>query len=182
MIKKALHLRSEQRHQRRVHAGNVDTLAGFERFDGRHRLSQNGRVRRVGTKLRPQHFAERPAPGRYQDQPANVRQLLRGRERNKTALAVPEQPNARHARFLPDNANPSADIGDIIIDRHRIGVGNRRTAGKHAALVDADRADAALGKSFRQQPVGRGLDAERIIAVTIGRTRTGNDQHHGEPA
>ena len=91
---KALHLWREQRHQRRVHAGDVDTLAGFERFDRRHRLSQNGRVRRIGTKLRPQHFAERPAGGRYQDQTANVRQLLRGRERNKTAFAMSEQPDA----------------------------------------------------------------------------------------
>ena len=84
--------------------------------------------------------------------------------------------------FLSDNGDPSADVGDIIVDRHGVAVGNRRAAGKHAALVDTHRADVALRESFRQQAVGRGLDAERIVAVTVGRTRTGNDQHHGEPA
>ena len=121
-------------------------------------------------------FTERPAGGRYQDQPADVGQLLRGREHDETAFAVSEQPDARHARFFPDNVDPSADIGDIIIDRHRIGVGNRRAAGKHAAFVDADRADAALGQPLGQQPVGPAPYAERIVvSIMASRPEAGDN-------
>jgi len=52
------------------------------------------RIGAFAGKLRPQHFTERPAGGRYQDQPADVGQLLRGREHDETAFAVSEQPDA----------------------------------------------------------------------------------------
>ena len=62
------------------------------------------------------------------------------------------------------------------------GSATARAAGKHAALVDANRADAACRETLRQQSVGRRFQSVRIVAVAIGRTRTGNDKHHRRSA
>jgi hypothetical protein len=108
--------------------------------------------------------------GRHQDQTADVRQFLRGRECNQAAFAMAEQPDAGHAGFPADDGDPGGDIGDVVVDGHRVGIGHRRAAAEHAALVDTHRADAALGQPLGQQFIGRCPDAQRIVAVAIGWT------------
>ncbi len=75
-----------------------------------------------------------------------MRHLLRRSECDDPALAMPQQPEALGPGSSARRANPACSVGDIIGDRDRIGVRYRCLAGEHAALVDPQCADAALGQ------------------------------------
>ncbi len=48
--------------------------------------------------------------------------------------------------------DPAPDVPNVVRYRDRIRVGDRRDAAEHAALVDTERRDPALGERLGQHP------------------------------
>ena len=110
-----------------------------------------------------------------------MRHLLCRGERDDPALAMPQQPEALGPGRSARRANPACSVGDIIGDHDRIGVRHRRLTGEHAALVDPQCADAALGQRVGEQAIGRRSHSQRIVSIAVGRARTRDDQDQRLP-
>ena len=174
--KKALDSRRKQWRQRGRHGVCIDALARRQCIDRGIGLRQQRRIGRLGTKLRLHHVAHGAASRCNEDESADVRAFLGGRQGDESAFAMSEQPDA--FRFAPESdvVHPGPGVADIVFDRDGIGVADGTGAGPDAALVDADRRDSLLPQTLGQKTVGAGFDSERAVAIPVRGTGAGDDQ------
>ena len=73
---------------------------------------------------------------------------------------------------------PGVGVGGIVGDGHLVGVGDRRLAAEHAALVDRDAWRCPARGAGRRRASGScaAVTPSGIVAVAVGRPRAGDDR------
>lgn len=149
--------------------------AGLEVGDDRQRLIEDRRIGRVRAQLRAQYVAKVAAGRGDQHEAAHVRIALRGHERMERAFAMAEQPSAARAGQASQFRGPGARVGGEDVDPQILLGGGGRGAGADAALVDAQASNATRGQTFGEQAQRPCRHPQRIVAVAVGRARSGQD-------
>ncbi len=161
-----------------MQSAHIDLLAGLECGDRCIGLLEQRCIRRIGSQLFAQDHTQRAAGCGSQHDSAEMLDPPGRGQRDQPAFAMAQQPDAFLAGRGPCGFNPAGGVGDVVGDGDVIGIGHRRLAGEHSALVDPKRADPAFGERFGQQAIGGRHDSHRIVAVAIGHARTGDDEEH----
>ena len=167
----------EQRKQGRMKGAVVDDAARFERVDRGQRLGQEGRVRRIGLQLLAEHVAHLAAHAGDEHQPAHVRIPLSRHLGEQRSFAMSEQPDAIDAGRRLELRRPGAGVVGVVLDPCVFLPTTGGTAGGDPALVVAQRRHASCGQPLGEQLVRLRLHAHRIVAVAVGGTGAGDDQH-----
>ena len=140
-------------------------------------LVEHGRVGGIGGQLLADHIAHLAAHAGDEDQATDILASGGGEGDHQRAFRMAEQEDALVGfPFGLDRVDPGMDVVDISLRRGDVGIASTGRT-KHAALVDADGGDAVLDQAFGQKLVGVGAHAHRVVAITVGRARAGDDQH-----
>ena len=156
-------------------------LAAIERGQRSQRRVENRRVRGIGAQLLADDVAELSARARDEDHAANSLGFCAAASAIKRAFAVAKHPDAFRPGLLSNRRDPCVGVGRIVGDRHLVGIGDRGLASEQSPLVDSNARDALRSERLGKQPIGRCSDAQRIVAVAIGRARSRDDENDGRP-